>query len=57
MKPAQKKEKERVVIDNDNYQVEIGEDISILVISENYVDIRKPKENDIKNKTNDDKKK
>jgi|GEM_PF-989075 len=57
MKPAQKKEKERVVIDNDNYQVEIGEDISIPVISENYVDIRKPKENDIKNKTNDDKKK
>lgn len=48
MKPAQKKEKERVVIDNDNYQVEIGEDISIPVISENYVDIRKPKENDIK---------
>lgn len=57
MKPAQKKEKERVVIDNDNYQVEIGEDISIPVISENYVDIRKPKENVIKNKTNDDKKK
>lgn len=36
-----KKDYDRLVIDNEKYHVELGQDISIPVISENFVDLQK----------------